>query len=91
MTEKTAETVQNVQNVQTVETAGIVAATETGTATEVKEDDPDLPTIAPPDAILKQTLIPRVETTELASEKTDRLKTGRARMGSREEPQTSRR
>ena len=71
MTEKTAEIVQNVQNVQTVETAGIVAAIETGTVTEVKEDDPDLPTIVPPDAILKRTLIPRVETTELASEKTD--------------------
>lgn len=72
MTEKTAETAQNVQIVETVETAaGIVAATETGTVTEEKEDDPDLPTIVPPDASMKQTLIPRVETTELVNEKTD--------------------
>lgn len=49
----------------------IVAATETGIEIGVKEDDPGPPTTVPPGANMKQILIPRVETTELANEKTD--------------------
>lgn len=59
------------KSAEIVEIAEIVAAIATETVIEVKEDDPDHPTIVPPDASMKQTLIPPAETTALANEKID--------------------